>query len=233
MLASTNHRDFNRAMNNAARTNGIDYSPPWDLGVTSGKDFLHNSYDVVGRRYGQELLHNPKESVLHDYRGGLSNFQKALVQHLVQTTTKHDFDEALHACTRHNVMSGGAAVLFSPHVEVTPRVQPRVSVTRTTEDSLRSAMPIDPVESVAPSIESPVMDQFKPTSPTEMLDAELKETHDTDDMDLNLDDDMDLLKSLNEEEQPSASRTRLAPLGRRSGSQPALKLMPKRKKPKT
>lgn len=201
MLAATNHREFNNAMNRAAQTNNVAYSAPWELGVTTGKQYLENAYDSVGRRYGEQLLHEPTESALHDYRGGLSNFQKALVQHLVATKNKQEFDEALYACTKNNVLSGGAAMLFAPHTEVAP-------VT----------------ESMAPPPAAPAMAsslQDAPAAPamaSSLLDDAMAPVGDLMDM-----DDVDT----------AATTSRLAPTARRGANEPALKLMPKRKKQKS
>ena len=123
MLAATNHRDFNIAMNEAAGTQGVQFSQPWNLGVQNGTQFLNDSYDTVGKIYAQQLLHQPHESVLHDFRGELTDLQKALLQHMSSTTTMHDFDKALHACVRHNVMSSGASALFCKHMPVTFQAQ--------------------------------------------------------------------------------------------------------------
>lgn len=197
-------------MNSAANTSGVMYSPPWDLGLKTGKEFLHDSYDAVGRRYAQELLQHPQESVLHDYRGDLSNFQKALLQHLIQTTTKHDFDQALNACARHNVVSSGAAALFAPHAEIAPK---------------------NNVASNALSV--PEMMDHDDASVASALKERVTDSIIQPETDLNLDDDDDDLMNSLAEDTNSGTRSRLAPLGRRGASQPALKLMPKRKKPKT
>jgi hypothetical protein len=202
-------------MNRAAQTNNVAYSAPWELGVTTGKQYLENAYDSVGRRYGEQLLHEPTESALHDYRGGLSNFQKALVQHLVATKNKQEFDEALYACTKNNVLSGGAAMLFAPHTEVAP----------VTESMLAPHTEVAPVtESMAPPPAAPAMASSlrdAPAAPgmaSSLLDDDMAPVGDLMDM-----DDVDT----------AATTSRLAPTARRGANEPALKLMPKRKKQKS
>ena len=157
MLASTNHRDFNNAMNEAAGTQGVQYSHPWNLGVENGTEFLNNYYHDVGKVYALELLKQPQESVLHDFRGELSDLQKGLLQHMSRTTTMHEFDKAMHACVRHNVLSSGASALFCKH---TPLAMKEHSGPNSTEPSSLEAM----VESIIS--ESPL-----PSENVEMEDA--------------------------------------------------------------
>ena len=238
MLASTNHRDFNNAMNKAAATQGVMYSQPWELGVQDGAEFMNNSYHTVGKIFAQQLLQNPQESVLHDYRGNLSDLQKGLLQHMASTSTMHEFDKSLHACIRHNVMSNGAASLFCKHEQMLPQ-QARPSQPNLDHETLRnlmsasmpspppivgeelqarsSAQTTSPLRAISPlRVTSPVQ-PLSPVQPTSPLRAvRQKDTTMTD-------------AALPE---PSPSPAKRLSLNRRNKNEANLTLMPKRKKAK-
>ena len=113
MYLAKSYRDFNTAMNASAGTSNVAYSAPWDLGVTDGKTFMTHSYDTVGRNFAQQLLRNPQESLFHNYRGQLNDVQTALLQHLVKTATKTEFDAALLPCIKHGALNNAASHFFS------------------------------------------------------------------------------------------------------------------------
>lgn len=113
MYLAKSHRDFNTAMNASAGTSNVAYSAPWELGVTDGKTFMTHSYDTVGRNFAQQLLRNPQESLFHNYRGQLNDVQTALLQHLVKTATKTEFDAALLPCIKHGALNNAASHFFS------------------------------------------------------------------------------------------------------------------------
>ena len=113
MYLAKSHRDFNTAMNASAGTSNVAYSAPWDFGVDDGKTFMTHSYDTVGRNFAQQLLRNPQESLFHNYRGQLNDVQTALLQHLVKTATKTEFDAALLPCIKHGALNNAASHFFS------------------------------------------------------------------------------------------------------------------------
>lgn len=113
MYLAKSHRDFNTAMNASAGTSNVAYSAPWELGVDNGKTFMTHSYDTVGRNFAQQLLRNPQESLFHNYRGQLNDVQTALLQHLVKTATKPEFDAALLPCVKHGALNNAASHFFS------------------------------------------------------------------------------------------------------------------------
>ena len=109
----SNHREFNEYMNKLANTQNVQYSPMWDLNVTSGEEYMNTNYHNVAKIYAKELLKNAVDSTFHDYNGKLSKIQKATLQHMARTTTIPEFEHALHLCMASRSMNGHANQLFS------------------------------------------------------------------------------------------------------------------------
>ena len=109
----SNHREFNEYMNKLANTQNVQYSPMWDLNVTSGEEYMNTNYHNVAKIYAKELLKNTVDSTFHDYNGELSKIQKATLQHMARTTTIPEFEHVLHLCMASRSMNGHANQLFS------------------------------------------------------------------------------------------------------------------------
>lgn len=95
MHSTRNHRDFNHFFNTVANTVGVQYSSQWDLGVQTGSEYLKHNYHNVGKVYANEVLSRDPELSLH---------QKASLQHLMRTTSQHDFDNAMQHCMHYDAI---------------------------------------------------------------------------------------------------------------------------------
>ena len=110
-------RAFNDSMNALAVTRGVSYSGQWPMHVHSGRAYLHSHYADVGRVYAQQILQGsvgrPSTLALSIGAGDLSNYQRALLTYLMQTTTDKDFDSMMRVCISNNALPPTAGIYFS------------------------------------------------------------------------------------------------------------------------
>ena len=117
MFTARNHTEFNAAMNKAAGTNNVAYSPAWDMATTSGRDYMSRAYDTVGRIYAGVRLGGGAQtaSKLCTAANGshATPMQKVALSAMQNSRDIHAFDAAVRAAAKHGAINSAATAVFS------------------------------------------------------------------------------------------------------------------------
>ena len=124
MLAAKNHHEFNEALNKLAGTIGKSYSEPWHMSIKSGRNYMQQYHESVGRKVAAALLENSGRgnTILQSdhVRSDPSPQQKAALQALACSKTSEEYGQAFKLAQLNRAISTAAALALRKPAQAKP-----------------------------------------------------------------------------------------------------------------
>ena len=124
MLSASDQQEFNDRFNKYAGTAGIEYAKPWDMHTHTGKQYLHEHHRDVGQKLADAVLSGghkaSSELIMLAPNSKLNGLQQAYLTLVRDSKTDEEFNSALYAAVRNNVLGNQVLALLTKHSSSQP-----------------------------------------------------------------------------------------------------------------
>lgn len=108
MFVARDHNEFNAAVNRMAGTTAVEYSPPWHMSTASGRQYMAQNYQDVGRKLACAALSSSSLAGSRMQSSHVSTDpspqQKAALHALAQSKTEEQFQDALKLAVKNHAL---------------------------------------------------------------------------------------------------------------------------------
>ena len=147
MFVSTNHLDFNNALNKFAGTNAVSYSAPWAMSTRTGRQYLSQNHDIAGRKFACSVLDKRvqlgSKLATENALEAPTPSQKTALLAMRDSKSQSEFNAALRLAVCTGALKPAAMSLFScPHV-IETKAHGIFPVSRNIQRGAKTSVPLN------------------------------------------------------------------------------------------